>query len=1310
MRSNLLVRLGSLAIAAILVVIGCESTKEDGAPVSFQDVVWQDAPVYVPADGLSQVELTVTVLTEDGKRVRNVGLTFTATLGTLTQEFVRTDQNGQAITYLISIASTTDQTSIVDAAITDTTGYYINPKTGVSMQLDRAPPGSVAIVSDHTLTDEELEARLHAILLERARENAQERRRGLGAVLGAPGQGQGAGSGQASADELTVIFEGVTIELTSDTSQLTADGVSIAGITVRARTVTRRVNLADRDITFTAVEGRITAGATTDQFGVANAILTSAITSAAVDTVHAYLGPSLSVTLIQSYVQPVLTVQADDTSLPADGTTTTAVRARLLSPAGKPVVGAQISFTLSGLGDASITPTGNGLTNVNGEAIAILKAGQSAGTATVTATFNALTDNVDVDVQDLVLDVTATPTAILANGQSQSTISVLVTESGTNSAVVGASVQFSTTLGSIIPTATTDESGVASVNLTAGTTTGTATVTATLGTRSNTTTVDMLPLDLNISLETSSPTGSILRDGDDTVELTVNVLDPNGDPLNNIRVTWITTVGTIFPATGFTGAGANNPGTHLTVLRADAGAADATATVTVTVADSTDALPIIFRGITITAAGVQPDEILANEDPSNIAVMQWRVTETTTGNLVANHPILISKISGPDVIFSSIATVTDGSGLAEAVISPTAQAGSLVMDAAIGAISTQQTLTLLQDGLSVSLRASPTFLLRDGIEQTMLIATVTDTLGDPVEGKRIDFTLTGDGILPRDFAFTDQSGSAEVTLNTDIDTTNSNAQIIASATHGATTSTDTLDVPLYAVNMGITSDDASIVADGMSSTKVHVTVIAGNGNPLEGRLVTFAIEPSPEGIINAQATTNGQGIAEATVMANIDVDSTATVTARLGDDPATPLMVQTTIDLIAPVVEVFFPAAQNPDPLMRNNTDSATLTVQVMGNGMPLAGETVNWSLTAAPADVRLSATASVTDGSGFATVTLWTDSGTTDDVATVEAEARGVTDNLSVTLHGIQLGFIRVEPDTLVANGNDTSVLTVQLQRGETSGSVVPDETIDFVTDLGSIQGDAITDSDGEANVTLTAGTATGTASVVAIYGGITDTTQVVLNASTPASISLDADPTALQVQGVGGTEQSLITAAVRDAFGNTVIAGTQVQFDVSPDGTFSNGGTTITRLTNSDGVAVATYSSSTTSGTKTFTATAGSANASYQLLTVASGPPDNIVYGHQDSTVTDLSNNWYQVDVGVIVKDQYHNEVEAGTVVYFTLVGANADTALITQAEVTTDENGVATTQLIYSADAVGLSITIRATSGTVTEDQTITLLAKQ
>ncbi len=174
---------------------------------------------------------------------------------------------------------------------------------------------------------------------------------------------------------------------------------------------------------------------------------------------------------------PSLTLTADSYNIIADGTSSTTVHATVKDSTGANVSdGTTVNFTTS-LG--TITPSA---TTSSGVANATLTSSSTAGTATVIATCGDVADTIQVEFREATasLTLTADSSSIVANGTSSTAVHATVTDSTGNFVANGTTVNFTTSLGTITPSATTS-SGVANGTLTSSTTEGTATVIATCG-------------------------------------------------------------------------------------------------------------------------------------------------------------------------------------------------------------------------------------------------------------------------------------------------------------------------------------------------------------------------------------------------------------------------------------------------------------------------------------------------------------------------------------------------------------------------------------------------------------------------------------------------------------------------------------------------------------------------------------------------------------------------------------------------------------------------------------------------------------
>ncbi len=197
----------------------------------------------------------------------------------------------------------------------------------------------------------------------------------------------------------------------------------------------------------------------------------------------------------------------------------------------------------------------SGVTDDFGYATVTLTSSTTAGEVRVVGTSGNARSTKDVNFVAVaaaaIAGVSASPTSIVADGFSKSTISSVVKDAKGN-LVPNVDVTWTTTNGTLDKTTSkTDANGVASVVLTSSTTAGTATVGAKTGAAQGSTTVSFVaPV---LSQLTASP-ASIVADGFSTSIIKTVVTDIYGRPVPNITVTWTASRGTLSSATSVTDA------------------------------------------------------------------------------------------------------------------------------------------------------------------------------------------------------------------------------------------------------------------------------------------------------------------------------------------------------------------------------------------------------------------------------------------------------------------------------------------------------------------------------------------------------------------------------------------------------------------------------------------------------------------------------------------------------------------------------------------------------------------------------------
>lgn len=225
----------------------------------------------------------------------------------------------------------------------------------------------------------------------------------------------------------------------------------------------------------------------------------------------------------------------------ANGVSTSTINVVLQDINGVRVPNATANFTTS-LGVITNAAT----TDANGSASVTLRSATTTGVATITAAAGVATAATQVEFipgSPHQVAVSASPSALVADGVSAGAVVALLRDEHGN-VIPNHVVSFSTTLGQIGGSATTNDEGKATTTLTSATQIGAATVTATAGAASGSTTVNFIAGPAaTVSL---APTpGTILADGASTSAINAEVRDAFGNPVANQVVNFSTSLGGI---------------------------------------------------------------------------------------------------------------------------------------------------------------------------------------------------------------------------------------------------------------------------------------------------------------------------------------------------------------------------------------------------------------------------------------------------------------------------------------------------------------------------------------------------------------------------------------------------------------------------------------------------------------------------------------------------------------------------------------------------------------------------------------------
>jgi hypothetical protein len=356
------------------------------------------------------------------------------------------------------------------------------------------------------------------------------------------GTGGGGGEGDDGTppdDPPVTPGEAYSVNVTTGSGTIVADGVSQTSI--RALVTDEEGNrVADgTEVTFETTAGVIDETIVETDGGIATAKLTSSVNTGNV-TISAETNGIWGTAVLTFIPGPpeVVNVTAQPSSLQADGSSTSTIRAEVLDANGNPVDteiltiravagkfenGGQTitAATLSGVATATYTAP-NYVPSSGNDSIIVETTNSKTGNTLITLTGTQITG----------IALSAEPASLPADGASQSTIRATVTVSGGGSAPDGTVVQFELEEGDegfITPTATTS-GGIAIAMLTSGSSPDTTiTIVAEAGGVTTSTTVQYTPGSVTV---TAVP-NSLLGTGEETSVVTAVLKRADGTPADD---------------------------------------------------------------------------------------------------------------------------------------------------------------------------------------------------------------------------------------------------------------------------------------------------------------------------------------------------------------------------------------------------------------------------------------------------------------------------------------------------------------------------------------------------------------------------------------------------------------------------------------------------------------------------------------------------------------------------------------------------------------------------------------------------------
>lgn len=544
-----------------------------------------------------------------------------------------------------------------------------------------------------------------------------------------------------------------------------------------------------------------------------------------------------------------ITVTAGASSLPADGASTTTIRAAVRDTNGDPASGVAVNFTttLGSLSAASAT------TNASGFAEVTLQSAATTGIATVTANAGGFIGSVNVEfvsgtVEVGQINLTAAPTTLPADNTSSSAIRAEVLDSSGDPVPQGTSVHFETDRGHFsngsthIDLTTGNSLGIIYTSLIAGTSQGTAHITATSGDVSQAVSISIGSSSLNMigSITLSAAPDSIPADGHSSTAITATLKDTKGSAMPAGTEVHFTTDHGRFPngSTSITLQTSGSSGIITTSLIA--GTSGGVAEVIADSGGVSQALNIIMDGGTVEVGSVSVSAAQESipADGTSSTVITVKVSDNY-GNPVAVQVSLTTSLGSFPGGLSSIALVTSastGSVTTSLIAGNTAGVATITATAGLISQGTQVTIRSVDipEAQYLSLSTSKTSVKTNSTDSATITALVLDASHVPIKGTTVGFSTTG-GQISASSVVTDENGEAPITFTSGPDKANQTVTVTASVD----SQTALIPITLYGTEVSIAPSTSQIYIPG-GTRQITVMAVDADGAPIYGANITIS--------------------------------------------------------------------------------------------------------------------------------------------------------------------------------------------------------------------------------------------------------------------------------------------------------------------------------------------------------------------------------------------------------------------------------------------------------------------------------------
>ncbi|PIV30980.1 MAG: hypothetical protein COS35_03675, partial [Zetaproteobacteria bacterium CG02_land_8_20_14_3_00_50_9] len=534
-------------------------------------------------------------------------------------------------------------------------------------------------------------------------------------------------------------------------------------------------------------------------------------------------------------------------------------------------------------------------------------------------------------------------------------------------------------------------------------------------------------------------------------------------------------------------------------------------------------------------------------------------------NLVPNQTFSVSS-SSSTMIPSPISITTNASGVTDVYVQDgLPETATLTFTDATGTLSFGIPIQFVSaSAKSIALTATPTSVAPDGVSFATVSALVRDANGVAVSNAVVDFyTLAGTAVISSSRVLTDISGNAIVTVrDTYAEIIDVYAELRLNGVNSVSTS---ITFEQTVASMSLIATPTVARADDGISTDVYSTVSAtlldATGSPLSGRSVVFTTTGNGKftttGLGSATVATNLTGVASVTLYDQ--TAETVSVVAKHGafSQPAT-------VKFTPGVKTLNVITVPNNGRIAADGVSSGKVIVNAKdSNGLPIQDVLISvYDIYGTSA--QLNTGTALTNATGTVEFTV------VDPVA--ETVRFFVTDGQFKDKYA-NFDFVSPQPAyvtlatnkyTLQSDNSDTAIITATVLTD--TYSVVPNATVAFSSNGGgSVSGgvlsasSVITDANGQAFVTLRAGSSDAsnkTITVSAAVSGLTAKQIPILVVGSKVNITSN-----ISAFDVGTTTQ--MTVNVTDAGGNGVPYSTVNLSSASGFVEFRGAGTTAPAVT---------------------------------------------------------------------------------------------------------------------------------------------------